>query len=85
MAKAAAKSAPTWVALKAVLTALEAIPDESPEGAHRLVVMGCQPGGPIRWKCREPANPPADSFCGDPSNFAISHSDVTNRATGSFA
>jgi hypothetical protein len=84
MAKAAAKSAPTWVALKVVLVRLEAIPDESPESARRLAIEGCRPGGPIRWKCREPANPPADSFCGDPSNFVISHSDVTNRAAGVF-
>jgi hypothetical protein len=78
MAKAGPKSALTWVALKAVLAALEAVPDESPEGARRLVIKGCRPGGPIRWKCREPVNPRADFWCGHPSNFVFSHSDVTN-------
>src|SRR5215472_17124342 len=80
MVKAWAQSAPTWIALKAVLTRLEALPDESPEGARLLVIRGCA-GESIRWCAREPADPPAAFWQGHPSNFTFSHSDVTNRAT----
>src|SRR5262249_54716458 len=54
--------------------------DESPEGARLLVIRGCA-GECIRWCAREPADPPAAFWHGDPSNFTCSHSDVTNRAT----
>jgi hypothetical protein len=80
MVKAWAQSAPTWIALKAVLTRLEALPDESPEGARLLVIRGCA-GENIRWCAREPADLPAAFWQGEPSNFTFSHSDVTNRAT----
>lgn len=80
MVKAQAQNAPTLIELKTVLTRLEALPDQSPEGARLLVIRGCA-GERIRWRAREPAAPPAAFWQGDPSNFTFSHSDVTNRAT----
>jgi hypothetical protein len=77
--KAVAKNAATRVTLKVVLAALEALPDESPEGARRFVIQNCRNGN-IRWGTREPADPPANSFQGDLANFSFSGSDVRNRA-----
>jgi hypothetical protein len=80
MAEADAESALTWVALQSVLAALEAIPAESPEGARLLVIRGCA-NEQIRWRVREPAEPPPNFWRGHPSNFDFSYSNVTNRAT----
>jgi hypothetical protein len=80
MAKADPESALTFVALKDILTALEAIPGESPEGARRFVIRGCA-NEQIPWRAREPAEPPANFWRGTTTNFVFSPpSDVTNRA-----
>ena len=80
MVKARAQSAPTWIALKAVLTRLEALPDESHEGARLLVIRALPAKASAGARVSRPIRPAA-FWAGDPSNFIFSHSDVTNRAT----